>query len=456
MMDYVKITEDLRRKVKEMGLEQPHQKSGLYNDARMRKRIDCMCDYLVAQGCSRAQAEEETPKVLEHNAKRLRAAWRGDLDNVKEYVDQYLLDHDLPKGDGDGGDPVPGPVPEPIPEPVPVPTPTPDPVPIPIPVPIPPEDEYMDPINLLELLKQKEEPIPEPDPVPEPEEGDEDAPVDPDYIPPKIWRYMCSIVRYNMAFPKKRVNVILVGPKGIGKTEMIMQLAKKFFPDKDVYALTAPQQEWKIVGYNDAMGREILTPYLRGYIEGGIILIDEIDAAMPEPLISINMSLANRCMDTPTRGLVHQNDLSMVFATANTSGTGATNEYNTRNKLDASTRDRFVFILMEWEHDIAMRIAGGDENLVAGIEDWNDACDSLGFLEYTASYRAIKVFQDMLAIGAKIGRTYDDVMREVILKFAMNKTDLGQILDRMGNKRVKFYQSLKRIQEAMPDNEAGY
>ena len=509
-MDYVRIIDALQRKCKEETSEPCHPKSGLYNNTRMRKRLDCMAAHVKALGCDPSQVEKISEEIMMFNAKRLRAAWRGDDDNVNTYIDAWLESHSMPKGDhgdkedgsgdgkrgdgdgdgedhgdgdkgegegksderpeekggdkspgdgddgdgdgdGDGddsddGDPKDGdsdgkPKPADGSEGK------------------PSDRKFEMPENYGgsegEDEEEKEE---EEDGEGNEEEGESETPkyppVDEDYIPPESWDQLCAIIEYNKANPKRRKNVILVGPKGTGKTEMVFQAAKKFFADSnpEPFALTAPQQEWKIVGYADANGKEVSVPFLKGYMSPGIILIDEIDRSQPEALIAVNMGLANRCMDTPTRGLVHQHPECTVIATANTSGTGATNEYGTANKLDASTRDRFVFILVKWEHKIAMRIAKGDESLVSGIEDWNTACDNNGFLEYMASYRAIIDIQDMMTIGL----TLDQAVQEVIIKFAVNKTDLGQILEGMNNKRGKIYQALKRVKEAMPDNEMGF
>ena len=500
-MDYVRIIDALQRKCKEETDEPCHFKSGLYNNTRMRKRLDCMAAHVKAMGCDPSQVEKISEEIMMFNAKRLRAAWRGDDDNVKTYIDAWLECHSIPKGDNgdrgdgegegpkrgdegdrdkgdgegegrsderpeeEGGDRSPGsddgdgggdgqpddgdgnpgdgdgdgkPRPADGSEGK------------------PSDREFEMPDNYKDPPEEGEEK--EEEQEENEEEGENESPkyppVDEDYIPPESWDQLCAIIEYNKANPKRRKNVILVGPKGTGKTEMVFQAAKKFFADSnpEPFALTAPQQEWKIVGYADANGKEVSVPFLKGYMSPGIILIDEIDRSQPEALIAVNMGLANRCMDTPTRGLVHQHPECTVIATANTSGTGATNEYGTANKLDASTRDRFVFILVKWEHKIAMRIAKGDESLVSGIEDWNTACDNNGFLEYMASYRAIIDIQDMMTIGL----TLDQAVQEVIIKFAVNKTDLGQILEGMNNKRGKVYQALKRVKEAMPDNEMGF
>ena len=501
-MDYVRVIEALRAKVKVVAPENPHPKSGLYSDKRMRQRLDVMRAKVKFMGCPEDQIDTIAEDIMMFNAKRLRAAWRGDEDNVNTYVDAWLECHTMPKGelpdpprraedgsgdgdprDGDGeGSPKDG---ESKDDPGKgdgqpkdgdgkdgAPTPAggegegekdgdgdpkegegsgenPD------------KREWKDPSN----FKQGEGEPKEGDGEPEEGEGEGDGdgageeerppeipPIDPDYYPPEIWDICCKIIKHNLAHPDHRLHIVLVGPKGIGKTALVIQLAKTFFA-KDPYALTAPQQEWKIVGYCDATGKEVQVPFKNGYVDSGIILIDELDRSDANALIAINMALANGMMDTPGSGLLYHHPESTIIATANTSGTGATSEYNTANQLDASTRDRFIFLLMKWEHKIAMRVADGDESLVLGLEDWNQACDTCGFIGNTASYRAISQIHEMTDMKVL---SFDEVLQATVIKYSLNKTDLGQVYANMKNKMGKVAKAIKRIYEAMPDNEVGY
>lgn len=484
-MDYIKVIEALRAEMKRVAPEDPHPKSGVYNDVRMRKRLDCMVAHLKALGCDPTKLDETAEAVMMFNAKRLRAAWRADDDNVKTYIDAYIEYHNIPKGElpkggpgegpregegnGEGeGDPDEGKDPEGK-----------DPnggegasgsgVKREVKVPGFGDGEGEGDGSKGEggsgsggeEQKEGEGQGEDGSEGEEQKEGEGQGeqtpkhqipPSDPNYCPPEIWDTCCRIILHNLKHPDHRLHIVLVGPKGIGKTALVMQLSKTFF-DKVPYALTAPQQEWKIVGYCDAMGKEVVVPFKEGYVNSGIILIDELDRAQPEALISINMALANGVMDTPASGLVYHHDGSTVIATANTAGTGATTDYNTANQLDASTRDRFIFLLMKWEHGIAMKVADGDESLVNGLEDWNQACDQCGFIGNTASYRAISQIHELLDMKVF---DFDEAIKATVLKYALSKTDLGQVYSGMKTKNGKVAKAIKRIMDAMPDNEVGY
>lgn len=277
----------------------------------------------------------------------------------------------------------------------------------------------------------------------------EDMPITEGYKPPAVWEVCLRILRFNVEHPERAKNIMLVGPKGIGKTKMVEELSKKVF-GKLPYAITSPQQPHELTGYANAMGEEVKSSFTKGYDQEGIILIDEIDRSEEGTLIKLNMALGNKYMDVPTRDLIEQNPRCTVIATANTSGTGATNDYNTAHQLDASTRDRFYFILMQWDHDVAMEIARGDQSLVAGLEDWNHACDKMEFTSGQVSYRTIIDIQDAVTY---FGVSFDDAVRSALVRYAIEKSDLQSIYNNMESKNGKVAKAIKRIHDQMPDRE---
>jgi len=284
-----------------------------------------------------------------------------------------------------------------------------------------------------------------------PQYDEEDMPVSDDYEPPSIWFKCVRIIRWNLTHPGEQKNIMLVGPKGIGKTKMVFELSKKFF-QKRPYAVTAPQMEHKICGFNDALGHEVKTPITRGYVDedGCIVLIDEIDRMDASAGIALNMATANKAMDTPN-GMIEQSDKCTFIATANTSGTGATNDYNTANQLDASTRDRWIFLLMEWDHNVAIKVAKGDEALVKGLEDWNDACEQMQYTSGQLSYRTIVDILDLMDMGCF---TFEECIQAAMLKYAIPKSNLIGIYEKMKDHYNKVAKAIKKIMDKMPDNDS--
>ena len=82
--------------------------------------------------------------------------------------------------------------------------------------------------------------------------------------------------------------------------------------------------------------------FLQIWRDGGVFLMDEMDAADPNMLLVVNNALANDRLDNPVNGedYVKHPDAILVAA-CNTLGTGADAQYTGRNQLDFSTLDRW-------------------------------------------------------------------------------------------------------------------
>ena len=146
-----------------------------------------------------------------------------------------------------------------------------------------------------------------------------------------------------------RVNVMLVGPAGSGKTTAVEKVAKAL--GLQFYATGAVSSEYKLTGFIDAQGRVVSTAFRKAFEFGGLFLFGETDASMPGALLAFNTALANDWMDFPD-GVVKKHPDFRVVADANTFGTGADRQYVGRNKLDAASLDRYAVI--EWGYDEAL------------------------------------------------------------------------------------------------------
>ena len=286
---------------------------------------------------------------------------------------------------------------------------------------------------------------PEPEPVPQPK--------DKDYIKPEVWDKVMRIVVWNMNHPGKQKNIMLVGPRGIGKTEMVIQITKALadvYPDMQAlpYMITSPQAKHEVAGYGNAMGEAVLTEFTKGYVRQSIILVEEIDRSEPTALIALNAATANKIMDTPVIGMIEQHPLCTIIATANTAGVGATEEYITANQLDASTRDRYIYIQMDFDETIAAKIARGDKQLVSFVKNWNTACELCGLIQSTCSYRALTDIKDLMGMGF----TVKEALEDAVLKACVPKDNLRSVLDKMRKMSNNVYfTTMETIMEAMPD-----
>jgi hypothetical protein len=149
-----------------------------------------------------------------------------------------------------------------------------------------------------------------------------------------------------------RVNVMLVGPAGSGKTTAAAQVAKAL--NLPFYGTGAISTEYKLSGFIDAQGRVISTAFRKAFEFGGVFLFDEIDGSLPGALLAFNSALANDWYDFPDANIKRHDDFR-VIAGANTFGTGADRQYVGRNQLDAASLDRYA--VLEWGYDEALEAA---------------------------------------------------------------------------------------------------
>lgn len=145
--------------------------------------------------------------------------------------------------------------------------------------------------------------------------------------------------------------ILMVGMAGTGKTHAAEQVAEAL--KVPFYAMSVGAQTSKsdIIGFMHAGGEYVPTLFRKAYEEGGVFLMDEIDAGNANVLIQVNASLSNSYCAFPD-GMVKRHEDFRFIGTANTYGNGANRMYVGRNQLDAATLDRFTVI--NWLVDEAL------------------------------------------------------------------------------------------------------
>lgn len=168
-----------------------------------------------------------------------------------------------------------------------------------------------------------------------------------------------SFAKLLKAVANAKLPVLLKGEAGTGKTHGAMMVAEAM--GLELYALSVGEQtsESKILGFRDAMGNYSSTDFRRAFEEGGVFLLDEVDAGNPNVLLAINTGISNGFVAFPdSKVYMHKN--FRTIATANTFGNGADNRYVGRNKLDKATVNRFVPMVWELDEDIEQLIVNND------------------------------------------------------------------------------------------------
>ena len=231
------------------------------------------------------------------------------------------------------------------------------------------------------------------------------------------------------------IPVFLTGPAGCGKNVLCKQVSEAL--GYEFYFSNAVTQEYKLTGFIDANGRYHETQFFKAFTQGGLFMLDEIDASTPEVLVILNAAIANRYFDFPTGRVTAHKDFRVVAA-GNTYGTGADIEYTGRYQLDASSLDRFAIIEVDYDENIEEAIAVGNKQIVNFIHDLRNAISSAK-IKFTVSYRAIERL-------VKLEEVFDieQAIRIAILR-GMDMEDAKMISKSLSSSSNKYVSSFKAV-----------
>lgn len=180
--------------------------------------------------------------------------------------------------------------------------------------------------------------------------------------------------------------VFLTGPAGSGKNVICKQVAEAL--GLKFYFTNAVTQEYKLTGFTDAMGNYQETQFYKAFTQGGLFMLDEMDASIPEVLVILNAAIANRYFDFPAPiGYVEAHPDFRVIAAGNTTGHGADFEYVGRNQLDGASLDRFAVVKIDYSVQIENSVAL-DIELADFCRAFRKSADKAG-IQVIVSYRAI-------------------------------------------------------------------
>lgn len=215
------------------------------------------------------------------------------------------------------------------------------------------------------------------------------------------------------ACARNKKTIMLVGAAGAGKSKMVSQCARVFH--KEFYPMSIGAQTTKsdLMGFMNAQGEYVTTPVRMAFENGGILLLDEIDAGNSGTLTILNNLLSNSDIMFPDKKVTKHPDFQCV-CTANTYGKGGTLEYVGRNRLDAATLDRFVIFNINYDIDLEKHLCKNDwyHDIIMQMRNNAERYD----IKIIISPRACIDGADLLDAGFKI----KDVLDMVVFKGCSN------------------------------------
>ncbi len=255
-----------------------------------------------------------------------------------------------------------------------------------------------------------------------------------------------------LKFVKQNEPVFLVGEAGTGKNYICKQVAKAL--GLKFYFSNAVTQEYKLTGFTDAMGKYQESEFYKAFKNGGLFMLDEIDASIPEVLVILNAAIANKYFDFPAPiGYVEAHPDFRVVAAGNTIGQGASYTYVGRNQLDGASLDRFAMVNIDYDINIETRCANNDVELVNFIREVRRVAKERKIM-LIVSYRSITRIAKMKdLIGLK------EALKTCLFK-DLNMNELYQIMDNIicareyRNATEEIYQDLKKKEENSSRYEA--
>lgn len=231
--------------------------------------------------------------------------------------------------------------------------------------------------------------------------------------------------------------VYLAGPAGSGKNVICKQVAQAL--GLEFYFSNAVTQEYKLTGFTDANGQYHESQFYKAFTNGGVFMLDEMDASIPEVLIILNAAIANRYFDFPAPiGKIEAHKDFRVIAAGNTFGHGADAAYVGRNTLDAASLDRFAVIEIDYDTRIEMNVTNGNRSLVDFCHAFREAVNKNG-MSITVSYRAMSRIAKMEDLLGKV-----ETLKTCLVK-GMEKDDLKMLIGSINGSYGEYSSAMNTI-----------
>jgi len=148
--------------------------------------------------------------------------------------------------------------------------------------------------------------------------------------------------------------LFLKGESGTGKTFIAEQIANALNLKFDTISLTAGISEGYLIGRTNIQGEFISTSFIDIYENGGVFLLDEVDASDANTLLILNKAISSNSMPVPMRTenpIAKRHKDFYIICAANTWGNGVGSDYTGREYLDEAFLNRFSAAKLELDYD---------------------------------------------------------------------------------------------------------
>jgi hypothetical protein len=198
-----------------------------------------------------------------------------------------------------------------------------------------------------------------------------------------VLKLLAAKDRYGMP-----LNIALFGPTGSGKTKMCIFAAKALGVELVLQPFNPHTTKSELLGYMDAAGKYVPSPFYLAFKNGLLFIADEFDAANPAIATCLNASVGNRMVTFPNGETLqaHQN-FRAVFC-MNTDGRGGDDQYTGRNRLDMATLDRLVYVHVPLDPGLEAHLVGVNRpSPTIDLIEGGQFKDNAEILDHVASVR---------------------------------------------------------------------